>query len=164
MRRLKPPADQAQLNPAQRKELELGSASYVVWKCRRCASHEHERTIRHSSALDTCPACHYRTLKSTSQSLPARKTKGRKRQAERRTERECLSCGFIDHRTETLAAAAGAASYAADQSYDSSSSSSYDSSSSSSYDSSSSSTSYDYGSSSSDSGGSSSGDGASGSW
>lgn len=157
MRRLKSPADQAQLNPAQRMELQLQSASYVVWQCRRCASHEHERTLRHSSLLDTCPACHYRTLQTTSQSLPARKTKGRKRQAERRTERACLSCGFKDHRTETLAPASSAASYAvADQSYDSSSSS---------YDSSSSSSSYDYGSSSSsDSGGSSSGDGASGSW
>lgn len=166
MRRMKSPADQAELNPAQRMELQLQSASYVVWECRRCASHEPERSLRPSSPLDTCPACHYRTLQITSQSLPARKTKGRKRQAERRTERECLSCGFKDHRTETLAQAASAASYAvADRSYDSSSSTSYDyGSSSSSYDSSSSSTSYDYGSSSSDSGGSSSGDGASGSW
>lgn len=158
MRQLKPPADQAQLNPAQRMELQLQSASYVVWECRRCASHEHERTIRYHSQLDSCPACHYRTLQSTSQTFPARKIKGRKRQAEQRIERECRNCGFKDHRTEMLAQSASAASYlAADQSY-SASSSSYDSSSSSS-------SSSDYGSSSSsDSGGSSSGDGASGSW
>jgi uncharacterized protein len=69
MRLLDEVEDDSHLDPGQRTEEKIGSVDYKVYICRQC---QHSRTVvrrRWFSGYGRCPACHYRTLSSRSDTL-----------------------------------------------------------------------------------------------
>ena len=66
MVRLSEQLDDQYLDPGQRKEEMLGSVDYDVWQCPNCNQELIKRYGNLISQYSSCPACHYKTLRTKS--------------------------------------------------------------------------------------------------
>ena len=69
MVKLSETADDAYLDPGQRKEEQIGSMNYDVWHCQSCGEHSIKAKRKWFSGYSRCPECHYRTASSTSKTI-----------------------------------------------------------------------------------------------
>jgi uncharacterized protein len=94
MRRLNELDDDASLSVGQRKEEELGSVAYDVWRCEACAETRVERYTAYLSAACACAQCQQVTAKRTTRLLVA---------ATRRAPglvKDTLSCSYCNYQSD----------------------------------------------------------------
>ena len=98
MVRLSEQLDDQYLDPGQRKEEALGSVDYDVWQCPSCNQEIIKRYGNPISQYSSCPACHYKTLKTKSRVInrPTYTSTGR-----REIQEDCNYCSY--HRTRYAA-------------------------------------------------------------
>ena len=99
MTRLDETADDTHLNKGQLTEERIGSVDYDVWQCPSCQHHLTLRYPKWLSQYGSCPQCHNRTLKSTTETIEAATTShtGRARVTE-----TCGFCTYTHAFTKTL--------------------------------------------------------------
>jgi len=93
MERLNEQADDVYLEPGQQKEETLESVDYDIWKCKHCNYHALLRYNRFFSSVETCPHCHYKTVKvkRTTLSEPTYTSTGREK-----INKHCNHCSYRD--------------------------------------------------------------------
>ncbi|WP_172299860.1 YgcG family protein [Pseudoruegeria sp. HB172150] len=99
MQRAGEQADDAHLDGGQQLEEFLKSVDYDVWYCPSCGSMEIKRYPAIFSSLSACPACSYRTLRSTTEILEHATTSSTGR---KRVTYDCENCGHHDTEIRTI--------------------------------------------------------------
>jgi uncharacterized protein len=99
MTRLGETDDDAQLAKGEVAEERVGSVDYDVWQCPSCAHHLTLRYPKWLSQYGSCPQCHYRTLKSASETIEAATTT---HAGSARVTEACGFCTYTHSFTKTL--------------------------------------------------------------
>jgi uncharacterized membrane protein YgcG len=81
------------LDGGQRREQQMGSMRYTVWRCPACGQHEIQRREPRFGRREACPECSYQTLHVDRETLesPTSASEGK-----RRVQMDCAHCGWHD--------------------------------------------------------------------